>query len=159
MPKPASSSSPAQPPWYSGGLRFSCTQCGNCCSGPPGFVWFNDDEADAMAAFLKLSKLDFIRQYARKLYGKWSLKETRTPQGMDCVFLRRDPQGKALCSIYEVRPIQCQTWPFWPENLDSPQAWQDAASRCPGMKAGAGGKGTLYPLDHIRITRARNNNA
>ena len=26
-------------PWYAGGLRFACTQCGNCCTGGPGFVW------------------------------------------------------------------------------------------------------------------------
>ena len=35
--------------WYADGLRFSCTQCGNCCTGPPGAVWFNEDEGKAMA--------------------------------------------------------------------------------------------------------------
>src|SRR5438105_3224904 len=26
-------------PWYQDGLRFSCTRCGHCCTGEPGFVW------------------------------------------------------------------------------------------------------------------------
>ena len=30
--------------WYEDGLRFSCSQCGNCCTGPPGAVWFTDNE-------------------------------------------------------------------------------------------------------------------
>ena len=27
-------------PWYADGLSFECTMCGNCCTGPPGAVWF-----------------------------------------------------------------------------------------------------------------------
>ena len=36
-------------PWYADGLRFACTQCGNCCTGEPGFVWVNDAEIAAIA--------------------------------------------------------------------------------------------------------------
>ena len=25
-------------PWYNDGLRFTCTRCGHCCTGEPGFV-------------------------------------------------------------------------------------------------------------------------
>ena len=35
-------------PWYRDGLRFTCTRCGNCCTGAPGYVWV---DADAMKAF------------------------------------------------------------------------------------------------------------
>ena len=38
-------------PWYADGLRFACTQCGNCCTGTPGFVWVNDEEIAALAEF------------------------------------------------------------------------------------------------------------
>ena len=38
--------------WYRGGLRFSCTQCGKCCSGAPGYVWVTKDEIEQIAAFL-----------------------------------------------------------------------------------------------------------
>ena len=39
----------APAPWYAEGLRFKCTQCGGCCTGGPGFVWFDEDEGAAMA--------------------------------------------------------------------------------------------------------------
>ena len=30
----------------------------------------------------------------------------------------------------------CRTWPFWPELLESPHAWAEAARHCPGMNEG-----------------------
>ena len=44
-------------PWYAEGLRFECTQCGNCCSGGPGAVWFTSEEAGGMARALGLLAL------------------------------------------------------------------------------------------------------
>ena len=38
--------------WYKDGLRFTCTQCGDCCSGPEGYVWVNDEELAKIAEFL-----------------------------------------------------------------------------------------------------------
>ncbi len=145
----------AETEWYSDGLRFSCTQCGNCCSGPSGYVWFDPDEAFAMADFLKVDLETFLRQYARLEYERWTIDERWNPevQGYDCIFLRRDTAGKASCSIYPVRPLQCRTWPFWRENLSSPRAWQQASRRCPGM---SNGKGKLVPVEQIRIIRDSN---
>ena len=140
--------------WYADGLSFECTQCGNCCTGPPGYVWFNDAEAAAMADYLGLEEREFRRRFARRKFHRWTLDEVRTPPGQyDCVFLRRDDQGKALCSVYPVRPQQCRTWPFWPENLHSLQDWHDAARRCPGMSQGLRGGGRFYPVEQIRIIR------
>lgn len=34
-------------PWYAPGLSFTCTQCGNCCTGEPGVVWVSDEEIHA----------------------------------------------------------------------------------------------------------------
>lgn len=133
------------------GLKFSCTQCGNCCSGPPGFVWFDEAEAKTMAASLNLGVEQFLKTYARKLGGRWSLNEVRIAGKYDCIFLRRDSEGKALCSIYKTRPQQCKTWPFWPELLESELAWKEASRRCPGMDTGK-----LYPAEHIRLVRASN---
>lgn len=140
-------------PWYADGLHFTCHQCGNCCSGPPGYVWFDEDEAAAMAAHLNLSVEDFRARHARKEGRAWTLGENLTPKGYDCVFLRRDAQGKALCSIYTVRPRQCRTWPFWNDNLGSPAQWNRSATRCAGMAAGAQGQGRYYPIEQIRIIR------
>jgi len=135
--------------WYArNGLRFECTQCGNCCTGPPGYVWINDEETKRIAEKLGLSVTAFRREYAHQAHGRWTLNERRTAEGYDCVFLERDGLGKALCSIYDVRPRQCRTWPFWKENLTSSRAWEQTKQNCPGS-----GHGKLYPVEQIRILR------
>ena len=135
--------------WYADGLRFSCTQCGHCCTGPPGTVWFTDTEGAAIAESLGIEIAEFYKQYALKVGGRWSLKETPVGEGYDCVFLDRKT-GAALCSIYGNRPTQCRTWPFWPENLTSKRTWGQVKRRtpCPGMD-----NGTLVPVERIRILR------
>jgi len=40
-----------------------------------------------------------------------------------CTFL--NPIGQ--CSIYDVRPIQCRTYPFWPSIVKNKQTWEDEA--------------------------------
>jgi uncharacterized protein len=142
--------------WYADGLRFTCTQCGHCCTGPSGYVWFSDAEAAAMAAFLKMAVPQFLAKFAHQVNGRWSLNETLTEHGYDCAMLRRDSDGKAICSIYSARPMQCRTWPFWPENLRSNDDWLRAAQRCPGMAEGLKGQGALYPVEHIRVIRDSN---
>ncbi len=141
-----------QTPWYAPGLSFECTQCGNCCTGPPGYVWFNPDEARAIAAYLGLSEDEFRRRYAAKKSGRWTLEEVRTESGYDCVFLRRDEQGKAWCRVYPVRPTQCRTWPFWDSNLRSPRDWAEAAETCPGMRSGK----NFVPVERIRVIAESN---
>jgi Fe-S-cluster containining protein len=151
--EPADSASTPTREWYAGGLRFECTKCGNCCTGPPGWVWFDQQEGRKIAARLGLDETEFYKRYAHQVDGRWSLKETRSDRGYDCIFLDRTSRpGEALCSIYDLRPTQCRTWPFWPENLSSPRAWQSARRRtpCPGMENGA-----LVPVEQIRIQRDR----
>jgi hypothetical protein len=157
-PRPQTPPEPADarpgPPggeWYAGGLRFTCTQCGNCCTGPPGTVWFTPQEARAIARRLGVREASFYASYARRVDGRWSLRERPGERGCDCVFLDRDSvPGKAICSIYQERPAQCRTWPFWPENLRSKRAWLTArrVTPCPGMDLG-----TLVPVECIRVLR------
>ena len=137
--------------WFGDGLRFQCTQCGNCCTGPPGAVWFTDEEGETMAGQLGMTIEAFRKTWARRLKDGWSLKETLTEHGWDCVFLDRQAEpGKAICRLYGARPGQCRTWPFWSENLESQAAWEDARRQtpCPGM-----GQGPLIPVEEIRISR------
>lgn len=141
--------------WYDPGLSFGCTQCGNCCTGPTGFVWFTDEEAQAIADDLGIKLEDFYDRYAERKFGRWSLGEVKRGKLYDCVFLTwNEDHTKAGCSIYKSRPTQCRTWPFWPSNLKSKKAWDQSAQRCPGMKHG----GTFVPSDQIRILRDRSNN-
>ncbi len=111
--------------WYKAGLSFSCTQCGNCCTGPPGAVWFTDEEGVAMAQKLKISLEDFYGRYARKIQNRWSLTENVISGKYDCVFLDSG-SGKAKCALSEARPSQCSTWPIWTENLPHAVAGQHA---------------------------------
>lgn len=137
--------------WYADGLKFECTQCGNCCTGAPGYVWVSDDESEAIAGKLGISKEDFYLKYARHVHGRWTLTEQWNDdvKGYDCVFLRRDEaSGKALCSVYDARPKQCRNWPFWPENLRNARSWRRAAKGCPGMN-----HGNFYPVEQVRILR------
>jgi Fe-S-cluster containining protein len=102
-------------------------------------VWFERNEGQAMAAALGLSLEAFLRRFARTIHGRWSLLERSGPRGMDCILLDRVSQpGKALCRVYQSRPAQCRTWPFWQGNLVSRDAWDRARDRtpCPGMDHG-----------------------
>lgn len=143
---------PVQPParyrhlWYANGLRFACTQCGNCCSGAPGYVWVDECDWTRIAQFLGITSEEFTRRYVRRVGHAYSLVEK---PNYDCVFLTRD-NGKAGCAIYSVRPGQCRTWPFWNQNLKSPDAWTQAAQRCPGM---CDADAPLYDVTHIEKTR------
>lgn len=135
--------------WYADGLRFDCTQCGNCCTGSPGYVMVSDEECAALATRLGLDLPTFLATHTREIRGMRSLVEHETEHGFDCVFLDRTSiPGKAVCGVYEDRPQQCRTWPFWPENLGHPRDWQRASRSCPGID-----KGTLVPVESIRIQR------
>ncbi len=144
-------------PWFKEGLSFTCTQCGNCCTGGPGYVWISDVEIDRLAEHLKLTRDQAIRKYCRVISGRVSLKEKRDHRGeYPCIFLSEEevqgPGGKKVlkrgCTIYPVRPLQCRTWPFWHGNLEDKDAWADTGKKCPGLN-----KGRKYALDQIVALR------
>ena len=134
--------------WYARGLRFTCTQCGNCCTGGPGYVWISVEEIVRLAKHLSLTPEEVVERYCRKVDGKFSLRERRNARGEhDCIFLeeqaaRRRTPGQTItytrrvCTIYSVRPLQCRTWPFWTENLRDEATWNRSSQRCPGMNVG-----------------------
>lgn len=127
-------------PWYSEGLRFACSKCGKCCTGAPGYVWVGRDEIERLAEHVELSVEEFGKRYLRRVGRKLSLVEK---PNFDCVF------WNGGCTVYAARPLQCRTFPFWPENIDSREAWDETAAECPGI-----GKGRFYPVDAIeRISR------
>jgi Fe-S-cluster containining protein len=130
-------SDPAEP-WYRDGLKFECTQCGNCCSGFPGFVWIDDAELKAIADFLGTTIGEVRLMHTRLYRGKLSLSEFANG---DCTFFDGATRG---CKIYGARPTQCRTWPFWRSNIESPEAWEKTADGCPGI-----GRGEFIPLEVI----------
>jgi Fe-S-cluster containining protein len=100
-------------PWYKDGLRFTCTRCGNCCTGAPGYVWVNEEELQAIAQFRGESVEEVTGLYTRMARRGRTLRDNADG---DCVFYDQE-QG---CTIYSVRPRQCRTWPFWHTNVESP---------------------------------------
>jgi len=91
-----------------------------------------------------------IADYLDKPIGEIRLLHTRPARGKvslnehlngDCIYY--DSAGRG-CTIYPVRPLQCRTWPFWPGNVSSQEAWEETARTCPGM-----GHGQLITLEEI----------
>lgn len=130
-------------PWYHQGLRFECTGCGDCCTGAPGYVWVNKEEIGGLAEQVGEEDLErFEKMYVRQVGIRKSLKEYSNG---DCVFF--DNQTRK-CKVYNARPRQCRTWPFWDSNVRDEQAWRETCQACPGS-----GKGKLYQLEEIEQQR------
>jgi Fe-S-cluster containining protein len=123
--------------FYKEGLRFSCQGCGKCCQLPNGCIYISRKEAWEISQYLKLEYEDFLSDYCSKNDTILKLKESSQ---VSCIFLSGD-----RCQIYKVRPLQCQTFPFWPENLKSRFRWKQLKVFCSGVDIGE-----LYLPDRIK---------
>ena len=69
---------PAAEPWYADGLAFTCTQCGNCCTGGPGRCL---DQPRGNSSPRRLSEAEpgrkRLKNIAARSMGKYSLTEFR----------------------------------------------------------------------------------
>ncbi|MDE2506653.1 MAG: YkgJ family cysteine cluster protein [Planctomycetota bacterium] len=139
----STSETPTPSPWYRDGLAFSCTRCGACCTGAPGYVWVSRDEIAVLAEHRGQMPDQFAREFVRRVGNRLSLIEK---PGGDCVFWDRSTG----CTVYESRPDQCRTWPFWPENIATPAAWNDVCRVCPGS-----GQGEIHTLQQIEASASR----
>ncbi len=117
--------------WYKNGLRFECQRCGYCCTFEGGSVWVDIEEIKKIAEYLKLDINDFGAKYLRKIKDKYSLIEK---PNHECIMYEN-----GRCKIYAVRPLQCKTFPFWPEILKDKDFWDAMAENCKGI-----GKGPIY---------------
>ncbi len=120
------------------GLRFECSQCGRCCTARNGYgyVYLSRSDRAQLADHLGQRLSDFTRHYCSRSDGLWHLKHPER----DCQFL-----ANGACTVYEARPVQCRTWPFWPENM-SARAWKgEVARECVGV-----GRGRVVPAPEIR---------
>ncbi len=126
------------------GRRFSCTRCSHCCL-EPGYVFMSFAEMRAMAVHLGQSLAVFKSKYGLTWDSdakQWVI--DAHPKG--CPLLT----DTGACSVHPVKPIQCQTFPFWPELLADQEAWDASKAYCPGMDAE---EGRLYTLEEIRAIR------
>jgi Fe-S-cluster containining protein len=120
-------------------LRFECTVCGKCCTthGEYAYVYVDDDEVLDLARFLELSPREFRRKYTFVDEDGW---RQLAFSGDRCIFL--DESGR--CDVYEARPVQCRTFPFWPEMIRAGGWTPDAQARCEGL-----GRGRLWSSEEI----------
>jgi Fe-S-cluster containining protein len=118
-------------PYYArnDGLRFACTRCGNCCTRPGPVLFPKNELADAAAA-AGLSVRRFRRTY--DIVDEDGIPTHDPPGDAPCGLY--DP--RVGCTIYEGRPTQCRTWPFWPEVVKRRRSWEKASEECPGMDRG-----------------------
>ena len=128
-----------KPLMYENGIQFECQGSGKCCTshGEFGFVFLTKEDRVRLAEFLSLDESEFKKQYCDETSGIWHLKER--PKNPDCLFLK-----DKKCSIYQARPNQCRTWPFWPEVMKDKSWKKEVASFCPGV-----GKGKLWSKEEI----------
>jgi Fe-S-cluster containining protein len=107
-----------------------CNLCkGRCCCGESGYIWVTKDEIVKISKFLELKEETFKRKYLKKIKYRFSLKEIYENSQFQCVFFDKKT---GRCKIYEVRPSQCQSFPFW-ERYKDKKNLNEVIKECPGV--------------------------
>ena len=89
----------------------ACESCeGRCCTGESGYIYVTKSEIESISSLLNLDVNDFVSKYLFKKGYKYSIKELKYNDSYECVFYDRENNG---CGIYDARPLQCRTFPFW----------------------------------------------
>ncbi|MGC4052195.1 MAG: YkgJ family cysteine cluster protein [Paludibaculum sp.] len=115
------------------GVRFTCQPgCTRCCD-MEGYVYITEQDLKNAARHIGLTPAEFEKKY---VYRTRHLLRLRKPRDRQCHFLLHGG-----CSIHESKPTQCRLFPFWPELLETRQAWEKTGRRCPGI-----GKGRLIQI-------------
>jgi Fe-S-cluster containining protein len=118
-------------------MKFECQRgCTKCCE-QQGFVYLTEDDISRLAAYLGLSKAKFEKRY---VYRTKNLRRLRVPRHAQCEFLKEDG-----CSVHPAKPLQCSTFPFWPELVGNKKNLRKTAEWCPGI-----GKGDLVNIQLAR---------
>ena len=111
--------------------RIDCLQCANCCKhySPR----FKPPDIKRIAKYLQLKETDFINTYL-----KVDEDGDYVAVSLPCPFLGGDNR----CTVYEVRPSDCQRFPYTDEDvlLKRPQITLKNASFCPIV---------YYVLEHL----------
>jgi Fe-S-cluster containining protein len=117
------------------GYNFSfnptaCESCaGNCCIGESGYIWINIVEIEALSKYLGLTLDSFREKYLFKVGYKYSIKEVELENNsFACYFFDLE---KRKCSIYDYRPTQCRTFPFWEYFKNNEK---EVYKECPAIK-------------------------
>ncbi|MBA1438161.1 MAG: YkgJ family cysteine cluster protein [Epsilonproteobacteria bacterium] len=106
----------------------ACATCeGRCCTGESGYIYVSKKEIFAIAELLGMDVNEFGVKYLFKKGYKYSIKENKVDESYECVFYDKATNG---CKIYQARPSQCRTFPFW-EYFKT--RVDELKSECPGI--------------------------
>lgn len=136
-------------------MNFECQQScgGKCCtidwqSDMPGavFVFLTKEDTARLEKFLGATRHAFsnVGYFDSTRFTREPSKQRYVKSAQhSCTFFK---EGK--CSVYEARPTQCRTYPYWPENIVDGQLSEEAALACPGV-----GKGSARHAAHLLVTQ------
>lgn len=121
-------------------MKFECQEScgGKCCSfdwdaGKRTYIFLTQADRERIAAHTKWPMSAFVNfglfestRFSKTPTVQWYIKD----DGNKCLFFK---DGK--CGIYPVRPTQCRTFPYWPENMTD-EAEAELKKICPGVGVG-----------------------
>jgi Fe-S-cluster containining protein len=95
-------------------------------------VYLSENDLSRLANEFKMEYTVFIQTWCRwvsfnRESERLALKEK---SNFDCIFWNQQ------CAVYQARPLQCRTFPFWDNVVCSSEAWETAGGGCPGINAG-----------------------
>ena len=105
-------------------MEFKCKKCGNCCNCD-GYLFVDLKDVVNISKFLKITSDEFILKYLTKddddRFYVSNINKV-------CVFYENG------CTIYDVRPWQCRSYPYWYNIVKSKKNWNKESTFCKGMK-------------------------
>lgn len=125
--------------FYDNGLKFTCERCSGCCRHEPGYVFLSEVDLKKMCDRFNMARRKFIKKYCCivDLVGIKRITLIEKSNN-DCIFWDNG------CTVYEDRPLQCRSFPFWAHNLIDEGTWSKVVNECPGA-----GKGDLRSKEDI----------
>ncbi len=120
-------------PFYADGLYFTCKRCSSCCRHDPGFVNLSETDLANLQKWANLDRESVISSWCRWIskgdgYEYLCLQEK---PGYDCILWDKG------CIAYDLRPLQCSSYPFWSSLLSDEDWWEANGRDCPGVNSGA----------------------
>ena len=134
-----------------GGLRFECTRCQRCCRLEPGYVFLSQRDLQALARAKALSVAEFTARYCRAVdIGGFERLSLTEKANYDCSLWE-----DGACTVYESRPLQCRSFPFWDANLASRMRGRRLPHRVPVSARGRYGTRSRSTTGSRAVTRSR----
>lgn len=129
--------------FYDNGVNFECQRCGNCCTCS-GYVFIFQKDIDLILKKTNYTKEDLEKRFLSKMDDYLVLRDQANGA---CIFWDDTIKG---CKIYQARPTQCRTYPFWNAVMSDEESWENNKESCPGV-----GKGRHYTFEEIEKLRKK----